>query len=179
MRGEELNLYTHHRSSLDSRLLLPAHPAHTLPPSHTAVSGQCHSLAPRPPQSHSPYTCTDSSCEQSRSTPRPGPGGYHHYLCTLDTSQTYKYVSIGVKKKHSPKLIQPLTLTTAILSYTIRGVSAVQDGSTAAHTLLSDEGAGGLLVVLSVQTGAAGAGAHTRLILLTGGTPQCYGMTGT
>lgn len=47
----------------------------------------------------------------------------------------------------------------------------MQDGSTAADTLLSDEGAGGLLIVLSVQTGAAGAGAHTRLILLARGTP--------
>lgn len=70
-----------------------------------------------------------------------------------------------------------LSLTAAIFSYAVRGVSAVQDGSTAAHTLLSDEGAGGLLVVLSVQTGAAGAGAHTWLVLLTGGTPQRCGMT--
>lgn len=70
------------------------------------------------------------------------------------------------------------SLTTPILSYTVRRVSAVQDGTTAAHALLSDEGAGGLLIVLSVQTGAAGAGAHTRLILLTRGTAQCYRMTG-
>lgn len=54
----------------------------------------------------------------------------------------------------------------------------MQDGSTAAHTLLSYEGAGGLLVVLPVQTGAAGAGAHTWLVLLTRGTMQCYRMTG-
>lgn len=55
----------------------------------------------------------------------------------------------------------------------------MQDGSTAAHTLLSDEGAGSLLVVLSVQTGAAGAGAYTRLIFLTRGTPQGYKITST
>lgn len=48
----------------------------------------------------------------------------------------------------------------------------MQNGSTAAHTLLSDERAGGFLVVLSVQTGAAGAGAHTWLILLTKRAPQ-------
>lgn len=69
-------------------------------------------------------------------------------------------------------------LTTAILGDTVGGVSSVQDGSTAAHTLLSDEGAGALLIVLSVQTGAAGAGAHTRLILLTRGTTQRYNNTG-
>lgn len=48
----------------------------------------------------------------------------------------------------------------------------MQDGSAAAHTLLPDEGAGALLVVLSVQTGAAGAGADTGLILLTGGAAE-------
>lgn len=69
--------------------------------------------------------------------------------------------------------------TTAILSHTVRRVGAVEDGSAAAHTLLSDEGAGGLLVVLSVHTGTAGAGADTRLILLAGGAAQCCGMTAT
>lgn len=72
-----------------------------------------------------------------------------------------------------------IVLTAAVLSHTVRGVGAVQDGSTAAHALLSDEGAGALLVILPVQTGAAGAGAHTWLILLTGGTSQRYRMTGT
>lgn len=86
--------------------------------------------------------------------------------------------------RHSPKLSDSAVfitmhvitrpLTTAVLSYTVRRVSTVQNGATAAHTLLSDEGAGGFLVVLSVQTGAAGAGAHTRLILLSRGTSQCY-----
>lgn len=55
----------------------------------------------------------------------------------------------------------------------------MQDGTGAAHALLSDEGTGGFLVILSVKTGAAGAGAHTGLILLTRGTSQCYRMTGT
>lgn len=53
----------------------------------------------------------------------------------------------------------------------------MQDGSTAAHTLFSDKGAGTLLIVFSVQTGAAGASAHTGLILLTGGTTQGYKRT--
>lgn len=66
------------------------------------------------------------------------------------------------------------SLTTAIFGDTVWGVSPVQNGSTAAYALLSDEGAGALLIVLSVQAGATGAGAHTRLILLTRGTPQCY-----
>lgn len=70
------------------------------------------------------------------------------------------------------------SLTTAVFSDTVRRVSPVQNGSTAAHTLLSDEGAGALLIVLSVQTGAAGAGAHTRLILLAGGATQRYDNTG-
>lgn len=69
------------------------------------------------------------------------------------------------------------SLTTAIFSDTVRGVSSVQNGATAAHALLSDKGAGTLFIVFSVQTGAAGAGAHTRLILLTGGTPQRYNNT--
>lgn len=72
-----------------------------------------------------------------------------------------------------------VSLTTAVLSYTERGVSAVQNSSIAAHTLLSDEGAGSLLVVISVQTGAAGAGAHTWLVFLSRGAPQCCRMTGT
>lgn len=64
------------------------------------------------------------------------------------------------------------SITAAVLGDAVRGVGAVQDGSAAAHTLLPDEGAGALLVVLSVQTGAAGAGADTGLILLTGGATQ-------
>lgn len=67
-------------------------------------------------------------------------------------------------------LIHILLLTTAILSYTEWGISPVQDGSTATYALLPDEGAGGLFIVLPVQTSATGAGAHTWLILLSRGT---------
>lgn len=63
-------------------------------------------------------------------------------------------------------------ITAAVLGDTVRRVGTVQDGSAAAHTLLPDEGAGALLIVLSVQTGAAGAGADAGLILLTRGATQ-------
>lgn len=55
----------------------------------------------------------------------------------------------------------------------------MQDGPSATHTLLSDEGAGGFLVVVFVQTGAAVTGAHAGLILLARGTSQRCRMTGT
>lgn len=68
-------------------------------------------------------------------------------------------------------LLQPSPLTTSIFGDTIGRVSSVQDGSTATHTLLPDERAGGFLVVVFVQTSAAVAGAYTRLILFTRRTP--------
>lgn len=86
--------------------------------------------------------------------------------CSKAQSMSYSYSRTFSSQRH----VIILSLTTAILSNTVRGVSTVQDGSTAAYTLLSDEGAGALFIVLSVETGAAGAGAHTWLILLTRGT---------
>lgn len=69
--------------------------------------------------------------------------------------------------------------TTTILCDAEGRVGSVQDGSTATHALLPDEGAGAFLVVVFVQTRAAVTGAHARLILLARGASQCCETTGT
>lgn len=67
-------------------------------------------------------------------------------------------------------------LTAAILSHAVGGISAMQEGPSAANTLLPDEGASGLLIVVFVQTGEAGAGVHARTVLLASWAPQSYRM---